>query len=360
MEKKTGLAREEVLSLVRSSVKRGPSMSKSSVPCLGVLWMVSLVLSVPALASPALTDALKQIFQEHAWDKKEFGPARWVDGGTAYTTVEVSTAFPNSEAKDIARYETEIGKRRVLVSASQLVPAPDKKPLIIEDYAWSGDNQHLLIYTNSKKVWRRNTRGDYWVLDLAGGKLRKLGGDAPESSLMFARFSPDGRSAAYVRANNIYVEDIASASIRPLTSDGSATLINGTSDWVNEEEFDIRSGFRWSPDGQSIAYWQFDTTGVGVFTLVNDNAEEYPVLKQFPYPQVGLACGYLGQKIGWHYGFAAAGAGMVLGLLLYLWGRWRYLPGIGYPSPIFKRMAHRFQSARKIASESSQCFWLCS
>ena len=271
-------------------------MTKRLVSCLIVVELVfSLGACVPAWASPELDKTLGQIFQQHAFDVKRFGPARWIDGGVAYTTVEPSPAFPNSAAKDIVRYETESGKRTVLVSASQLVPVPDAKPLTIEDYAWSNDNQRLLIFTNSKKVWRRNTRGDYWVLDLAGGKLRKLGGGAPESSLMFAQFSPDGRSVAYVRANNIYIEDLDSGAIRPLTTDGSATLINGTSDWVNEEELDIRNGFSWSPDGQSIAYWQFDTTGVGTFTLINDTAGEYPDLKAISisagrYHQLGCPC----------------------------------------------------------------------
>jgi dipeptidyl-peptidase 4 len=255
--------------------------------CLGAWLMASLLLSATASASPALNETLKQIFQSQAFEEKHFGPARWVDGGAAYTTVEPSTAFPNSAARDIVRYETTTSKRTVLVSASQLIPSPNKKPLTLENYAWSQDNKRLLIYTNSKKVWRRNTRGDYWVLDLDSGKLHKLGGSVPESSLMFAQFSPDGRSVAYVRANNIYVEDIDTGAIRPLTTDGSQTLINGTSDWVNEEELDIRNGFRWSPDGRSIAYWQFDTTGVGVYTLINDTADTYPVTKQYPYPQVG-------------------------------------------------------------------------
>ncbi len=186
---------------------------------------------------------------------------------------------PRAEIKggqDIVQYDTATGKRTVLVSATKLVPAPGAKPLRIEDYAWSPDNRLLLIFTNSKKVWRLNTRGDYWVLDLASGKLTKLGGDAPESSLMFAKFSPDSHSVAFVRANNIYVQDLATYAVRALTTDGSTTLINGTSDWVNEEELKIRDGFRWSPDSQSIAFWQFDTTGVGDYTLINDTAQEYP------------------------------------------------------------------------------------
>ncbi|MGD0941668.1 MAG: S9 family peptidase [Terracidiphilus sp.] len=258
---------------------------------LGVLvvTVAILVACVPAVASQQLAQTLDAIFNRHAFDEKDFGPAHWIDGGNAYTTVEPSPTYPESQASDIVRYETESGKRTVLVSASHLISALGAKPLAIEDYAWSEDNQRLLIYTNSQKVWRQNTRGDYWVLDLASGKFRKLGGDAPASSLMFAQFSPDGRTVAYVRANNIYAEDVAKGGIRALTTDGSPTLINGTSDWVNEEELDIRNGFRWSPDGESIAYWQFDTTGVGLFTLINDTRDEYPTLKQFPYPQVGTA-----------------------------------------------------------------------
>ena len=106
------------------------------------------------------------------------------------------------------------------------------------------------------------------MLNLVSGTLQKLGGDAPPSSLMFAKFSPDGSQVAYVRANNIYVEDLASHKIMPLTTDGSATLVNGTSDWVYEEELDVRDGFRWSPDGRHIAYWQFDSTGVQIFRLI--------------------------------------------------------------------------------------------
>ena len=264
-------------------------MTKRRARSLSVLLTLIIFFggSMPALASPELTKTLNEIFSKHEFDVKKFGPARWLDGGVAYTTVEPSVAYPNTEARDIVRYETETGMRTVLVSASQLAPMPGAKPLRIDDYAWSKDNRRLLIFTNSQKVWRQNTRGDYWILSLASGKLQKLGGDAPPSSLMFAQFSPDGQSVAYVRNNNIYAEDLGSGAIRSLTTDGSSTLINGTSDWVNEEELDIRNGFRWSPDGQSISYWQFNTSGVGIYTLINDTAKEYPILKQYPYPQVG-------------------------------------------------------------------------
>ena len=175
----------------------------------------------------------------------------------------------------------------MLVAAEKLLAKPGGAPMKIDDYTWSDDNKQLLIFTNTKKVWRLNTRGDYWVLDLASGNLKKLGGDAPESTLMFAKFSPDGKSVGFVRANNIYVQDLATDQIHALTADGSATLIDGTTDWVTEEELSLRDAFRWSPDSQSIAYWQFDTTGVGQYSLINDTKEEYPVVTIYGYPQPG-------------------------------------------------------------------------
>ena len=237
------------------------------------------------LQAQELSTTLNAIFNKHEYDSKRFGPARWLDQGAKYTTVEPSTTV--SDGQDIVEYETATGKRTVLVSAEKLRPASGAAAMKIDDYSWSTDNKQLLIFTNTKKVWRLNTRGDYWVLDLASGHMKKLGGDAPESTLMFAKFSPDGKSVAFVRANNIYVQDLATDQIRALTQDGSKTLINGTTDWVTEEELSLRDAFRWSPDSQSIAYWQFDTTGVGEYSLINDTKEEYPVVTTYPYPQPG-------------------------------------------------------------------------
>jgi dipeptidyl-peptidase-4 len=259
---------------------------KKALAAVGILLLAATFARAadPPPADP-FAARLESIFAKKDFEAKKFGPSRWMDEGRAYTTVEPSAGDP--EVKEIVRYETATGARRVLVAASALVPAPGQKPLTIDDYAWSKDGKRLLLFTNTKKVWRRNTRGDYWILDIAAGKLRKLGGTAPESTLMFAKFSPDGGRVAYVRANDIWAEDIASGQITRLTSDGSATIVNGTSDWVYEEEFDVRDGFRWSPDGKDIAYWHFDTSSVGNFSLINDTETTYPVVTAIQYPTVG-------------------------------------------------------------------------
>jgi dipeptidyl-peptidase 4 len=232
----------------------------------------------------ALDDQIGRIFASRDYEAPRFGPARWLGDGQSYSVVERSA---DGAARDIVRYDAVSGARTVLVAAARLVPPGKTAPLDIDDYAWSHDGARLLVFTNTRKVWRQNTRGDYWVLDMARGTLKQLGGRAPEASLMFAKFSPDGTRVAYVRASNLYVERLSDGRITPLTADGSETTINGTSDWVYEEELSVRDGFRWSPDGARIAFWQFDTTGVGIFSLINDTDSLYPVVTHIPYPKAG-------------------------------------------------------------------------
>lgn len=260
-------------------------MSRHRVHCVAVL-LLSLASLAAAVETDSLRDELARIFgPEKHYEPEAFGPARWLLGGEAYTTLEPSASIEGS--KDIVRYESGSGKREVLVDAKSLVPPGETKPLEIKDYAWSENRTRLLVFTNSKRVWRRDTRGDYWVLDLESRALRKLGGVAPAATLMFGKFSPDGTRVAYVHENDIYVEAVATGAVTRLTQDGSPTSIRGTSDWVYEEELGVRDGFRWSPDGRRIAYWSFDSTGVGEFTLINDTDSLYPTLTRIPYPKVG-------------------------------------------------------------------------
>jgi dipeptidyl-peptidase-4 len=214
-----------------------------------------------------LDEQIGRIFESGEYQAPRFGPARWLADGSAYTIVERSADHP--EGRDIVRYDATSGERRVVIAASHLLPPGAATPLSIDDYTWSNDGRLLLVFTNTRR------------------SLRKLGGNAPEASLMFAKFSPDGTRVAYVRANDLYVERLADNSIERLTSDGSDTTINGTSDWVYEEELGVRDGFRWSPDGTRIVYWQFDSTGVGIFSLINNTDTLYPVITRIPYPKVG-------------------------------------------------------------------------
>lgn len=258
---------------------------------VALLWVLLFCIQafVYGQQTQTQTDAslltLERIFNSEDFNGKGVGGLRWMKSGDAFSKIERSTTVQGGT--DLVSYDAATNARNVLLAAEKLIPKGETKPLPLNSYEWSADNLKMLIYTNSKKVWRANTRGDYWVLDLETGNLKKLGGDAKPSTLMFAKFSPDGTRVGYVRENNIYVENIADGKITQLTTDGSKNLINGTSDWVNEEEFSLRDCWRWSPDGKSVAYWQFNTEGSKDFVLVDNTKDIYPVLNYFPYPKAG-------------------------------------------------------------------------
>ncbi len=228
---------------------------------------------------------IDRIFNSSEFSGERFSQSRWIDEGKYYTVIEPSKEVEGG--RDIVRYETETGSREVLVSAKLLIPEGKTKPVSINNYIWSANRNKLLIFTNTARVWRYNTKGDYYVLDLKSKKLQKLGGSAKPSTLMFAKFSPDESKVAYVCEHNIFVENLADGKIIQLTSDGSKTVINGTFDWVYEEELDLRDGFRWSPDGKSIAYWQLDASGVGEFYMINNTDSIYSKIIPVQYPKVG-------------------------------------------------------------------------
>jgi dipeptidyl-peptidase-4 len=246
--------------------------------------IVTAAVALRAQLPPAFDQELQRIFQSDEYRADSFGPAVWFADGS-YGVVERINGMTGPRV--LVAYDAATGKRDVLADAALLTPKGASAPLEVANYQWSPDRKRALIFTNTKRVWRQNTRGDYWLLDRDARTLRKIGGAAPESSLMFAKVSPDGSRVAYVRERNLYVEDLGKGGVKQLTADASDTVVNGTSDWVNEEELGIRDGFRWSPDGRSLAYWQFDTSGVEQFTLINDTDALYPKTTKIPYPKPG-------------------------------------------------------------------------
>lgn len=202
----------------------------------------------------------------------------WSQNGTSYF---------KKEDGGIVRYSLPQNTKSVFISREKLVPEGKTAAIKIKSFVLSNDETKALIYNNTKRVWRYDTRGDYWLYDINTGKLQQLGKTLPASSLMFAKISPDNTKVAYVSNYNIYVEDIATGSIKPLTIGGDRKHINGTFDWAYEEEFYCRDGFRWSPDSKKIAYWQIITGDTKVYNMVNNTDSIYPKLIPIEYPIAG-------------------------------------------------------------------------
>jgi dipeptidyl-peptidase 4 len=240
--------------------------------------------SAPPPAVAPAGDMIDRIFAAREFSARPAPQPAWFDGGASYLLVEPDGAGHIN----VVRYDSATGaKRDVLITASQLMPPGATAPLDIEDLSWSRDGQRVLLFTNSRRVWRTNSRGDYWLLDRGSNKIRKIGGDAPEASLMYAKFSPDAAKVAYVRQNDIYVEDLATGRTTRLTHDGTDLVVNGGSDWVNEEELDLHDCYAWSPDGSRIGFWQFDLHGVGNFPLEYYLGRDRQIVTTIPYSQPG-------------------------------------------------------------------------
>ncbi|MFD2036064.1 DPP IV N-terminal domain-containing protein [Belliella marina] len=193
------------------------------------------------------------------------------------------------ENDQIIKYQLPGNVAKVFLTLENLKPLDSDTPLKVRDYAVSSDENLVLIYTNTRKVWRLDTRGDYWIYDVARKSLKQLGQGLPESSLQFAKIDPTGKNVAYVSESNLYSESISDGKIAQLTHDGNRKLINGTFDWAYEEEFACRDGFQWSPDGTHLSFWQIDAEKIRDFYMINNTDSVYSQIIPIEYPKVGYS-----------------------------------------------------------------------
>lgn len=245
-----------------------------------------LLLGINSLNAQGLSDSsLLSIDRIYSGEfRQEYqGSIQWIENGKAYVTVERSAKQEGTN--ELVRWESKTQDQSVFVPAASL--SVNGKPLDIEEFSLSPDGSKVLIFTNSSRVWRSNTKGDYWVYDLTSKKLKQVAQRFRPSSLMFAKFSGDNKFVAYVHDFNIYKENFETGKITQLTFDGNKKIINGTFDWVYEEEFGKRDGFSWSPDAENIAFWQLDASEIPTFYMINNTDSVYPELIPLQYPKVG-------------------------------------------------------------------------
>ena len=255
------------------------------VPLAAPLVLAVASLGVLLGAGPAAAQQDKTgLTLERIHASSDFSPetfeGRWRPDGESWTVVE-----PDGDGRDeLWEVDAADGERERLVGAGELVPEGEDAPISIYDYSFSPDGRRLLIFTDAQKVWRDRTKGRYYVFDVTSRELAPLSREPGWQ--MFAKFGPDSRRVAFVRDHDVHVVELATGEERALTTTGSPDTINGTTDWVYEEELGLRDAFRWSPDGSRIAYWQLDQGSIPPFYLV-DESELYPELQPVRYPKAG-------------------------------------------------------------------------
>ena len=252
--------------------------------CMG--WLLAALLFLPAQAQQAAGEqprlTLEDIHYSDTFSGKAFRGGRWADAGPVVWYIECD----DSEASHLVSYNLETDERVRLIDGARLHADDVDRLIRIEDYHYSQDGARVLLYTDSERVWRRNTKGYYYVFDLKNETLTPIS-DRAKGFQMFAKFNPAADKVAFVRHRNLFLVDLDTMEEIQLTDDGAdGGIINGTFDWVYEEEFGLRDGFRWSPDGTHIAFFKLDETGTRDF-FMTELRKQYPEAVSFRYPKAG-------------------------------------------------------------------------
>ena len=230
---------------------------------------------------PRLT--LEDIHYSSKFSGDSFRGGQWAADGPVVNYIESSNGH-----SDVVAYNLETEARSIVIDGSKLVAADTGELINIESYQMSPNGDKVLLYTDSERVWRQRTKGYYYILDLSTGSVRGLS-PRGKGFQMFAKFSPGGDWVGFVRDRNIFLVDLNRGTETQLTLDGSeGAIINGTFDWVYEEEFGLRDGWNWSPDGSTIAFYKLDESATRDF-FMTDNRSQYPQKEEFRYPKAGEA-----------------------------------------------------------------------
>lgn len=225
--------------------------------------------------------SLQDLFASAKFRPNYFEGGRWATAGPVLNYIESS-----ENGSKVMQYNLETDVRSVVLDGTSLVAPDTQKKIEIEDYTFSQDGTKVLLYTESAPVWRENTKGYYYWVDLQTKTVKPIS-DRKKGYQMFAKMNPSGTLIGFVRDRNLFLLDLRTGRETQLTRDGSeGKVINGTFDWVYEEEFGLRDGWSFSPDGQYIAYFKLDESAERNFTMM-DLRGFYPEPYTFRYPKAG-------------------------------------------------------------------------
>ncbi len=252
----------------------------SCTPEIQIMKKLSFSILILIILTPFLT-AQKAISLEDIWRDYTFYPKsvpgfRVLNDGQHYTRLEDNA---------INQYSLATGEQTTTIFQADMVRGEGSFSGKIDGYTFSDDEQRILIQTDNEQIYRRSSRGTFYVWDRENSTITPLSENGKQ---LYATFSPNAQKVAFVRDNNMFVKDLNTGTEKAITTDGQTnSIINGTTDWVYEEEFAFVKAFQWSPDGKKIAYMRFDESEVREFTMTMHRDDAYPEYVTFKYPKVG-------------------------------------------------------------------------
>ena len=222
---------------------------------------------------------------EKIWKKYEFSGAG-VSGFKSMKDGIHYTKLTKADGKQlITKHSINASEEKndVLIASEKFVFS--NSALEIDDYYFNDDESKVLLTTQTIGIYRHSFSAVYYLYDLKTSSIQPL--DEEHQPQTLAEYSPDGLKVSYIYKNNLFVKDIKTGKVTKLTTDGKRNkIINGTTDWVYEEEFAITKAYGWSPDSKYIGFLKFDEKNVKEFNLTY-YTELYPDLYTFKYPKAG-------------------------------------------------------------------------
>ena len=253
--------------------KKYKHMKKSRLSIILVL----IIIGNATFAQDSLKSiTLSEIWQKYSFMSKGVRGVKSLNNGKEYTMIKKGS---------LVVYDYSTGDSvTTMINGSELIPSDSAEPIRLGSFTMNNDENMFLLPTKTESIYRHSYKADYFIWNAETKELKPLSKDGKQQ---LAAFSPASDKIAFVRENNLFIKDLVSGKESQITTDGKKNhIINGTCDWVYEEEFGFTKGFYWSPDGARIAYYRFDESKVKEYTLTY-YGELYPDWEKYKYPKAG-------------------------------------------------------------------------
>ena len=246
------------------------------------LLLSAIVLTTTGLLTPVALFAQKQITLEDIWQNGTFQ----TKGVPGFNFQKDGVHYTKLAGTVIEQYDLRTGEKSGVIFDAGTVTNADKSwKGVFDGYSFSADESKILLASGTEPIFRWSTKAEFFVYDQKSKQITAVHEGAKQR---YATFSPDGSKVAFVLENDLYFKDLASGKTTRITIDGKTNaIINGASDWVYEEEFELVRAFEWSPDGSKIAFLRFDEREVPEMTMEMYRGGTYPERVTFKYPKVG-------------------------------------------------------------------------